>query len=177
MRVPAEALVLLIGAAGSGKSTFAARWFPDEAIVSSDRLRLRQPPGGKSRRNDVFETLRATVETRLSSPTLTVVDATNTDWLRRSDLIKLAHDRGRPVIGLVFALPLEECLAQNRSRSDPVPAGVIRRQAAAVTRDLDRFDLEGFSAVHLLRSRADIDQLAVEVERGPEARASLTKTD
>jgi len=39
IRIPDSALVLLIGASGSGKSTFAARHFGADAVVSSDQLR------------------------------------------------------------------------------------------------------------------------------------------
>ena len=38
-RSPADALVLLVGAAGSGKSTLAGRLFPPDSILSSDALR------------------------------------------------------------------------------------------------------------------------------------------
>ncbi|TMB65167.1 MAG: phosphatase, partial [Chloroflexi bacterium] len=39
IHLPPAALVLLIGASGSGKSTFASRHFDADAVVSSDRLR------------------------------------------------------------------------------------------------------------------------------------------
>src|ERR671931_2884377 len=39
VRIPDPSLVVLVGAAGSGKTTFAARWFAPEEVLSSDALR------------------------------------------------------------------------------------------------------------------------------------------
>jgi predicted kinase len=39
LRLPVPCLVVLVGASGSGKSTWAATMFHDSEIVSSDRLR------------------------------------------------------------------------------------------------------------------------------------------
>lgn len=171
--VPPNALVLLIGAAGSGKSTFARRWFSGGSIVSSDQLRASAQPQGKKRRFDVFNAILAMVDLRVKAGTLTVVDATNTDWMRRSEIIRTAREQNVPVVAIVFALPLEECLAQNAARSEgAVPARVIRGQAEALSRDLDRLDLEGYASMSVFRSRAEVDAASVDIERGPVSRAS-----
>ena len=98
---------------------------------------------------------------------LTVVDATNTDWMRRADLIRLARRHGRPAIAIVFALPLEVCLAQNAARLERVPAATIRRQVADVSWDLDRLDLEGFESVQLFRSTNEIAGAQIELATVP----------
>jgi protein phosphatase len=160
---PAAALVVLIGAAGSGKSTFAQRNFPHEAIVASDVLRrARHGRDGSRRRNDVFDELHTIVEQRMQAGQLTVVDATNTDWMRRSELIRTARKYGRAAVAVVFDLPLETCLKQNSERPNPIPNHIVRRQVAAVHNDVGRLDLEGFSEVHVMREK----------EKGPVTRAS-----
>ena len=164
--VPPSALVVLIGAAGSGKSTFAQKRFPPEAIVASDAI--RRGPDGR-RRNDVFDELHALVHRRLEAGQLTVVDATNTDWMRRSELIRSARQFTRPTLAIVFALPLETCLAQNASRPEAVPRYTVKRQSGAVARDLDRLDLEGFSPVYIFRSPPQAASATVEIEKGPVA--------
>jgi predicted kinase len=161
--IPAGALVVLIGAAASGKSTFAARHFAADAVLSSDQIRAEV--AGPTSDDIIFAELHRRVRARLTAGLVAVVDATNTDWMWRAKLIADARRHGRPAIAIVFNLPLEDCLARNAARSRTVPALVIRRQAAAVTRDVDRLDLEGFAAVHLLRSAAEVDAVGLEIER------------
>jgi len=163
--VPAGALVVLIGAAASGKSTFAASHFIADCVVSSDRLRTEMTDASSD--DLVFAELHRQTQARLAAGLLVVVDATNTDWMWRAALLKDARRDGRAAIAIVFNLPLEVCLARNAARSRIVPASVIRRQVADVTRDVERLDLEGFAAVYILRSVADVDAASLEIEEGP----------
>lgn len=172
--IPPSALVVLIGAAGSGKSTFAQQNFPHEAIVASDVLRRAFRARDARRRNDVFDQLHALVQRRLQAGELTVVDATNTDWMRRSELIRTARQYGRPSVAIVFDLPLEVCLSQNAARPEAVPPHMVRRQVAAVHNDVDRLDLEGFSPVYVLRTSPFplVGEGGSGNEKGPVTRAS-----
>jgi predicted kinase len=174
IELAAAALVVLIGAAGSGKSAFAARHLPAEAVVSSDALRaeIGRDEADQGVNDAVFERLRSAVDDRLRAAKLTVVDATNTDWMRRSELIRSARQHGRPAVAVVFDLPLDVCLAQNAKRTRSVGPSVIRRQVDEVRRDRDRFDLEGFSSVWVLRSVEEVEGLKVRINGAPLFRAS-----
>lgn len=169
MHVPAAALVLLIGASGSGKSTFASRHFDADAVVSSDRLRgeLRGDEADQRATDAAFARLHEWLEGRLAAGTLAVVDATNVEWMGRAELINRARHHGRPVIAIVLDLPLQLCLARNTGRPRTIRAAVVRRQHDELRRSLDRLDLEGFSAVHVLRSEAEIERVVVQIEKGP----------
>jgi predicted kinase len=169
INVPAGALVLLIGAAASGKSTFAARHFAADCVVSSDRLRAEL--SGSISDDIVFAELHRQVQARLAAGLVTVVDATNTDWMWRAELIADARRHGRPAIAIVINLRLEVCLARNAARVRTVPASVIRRQVGDVTRGVDRLELEGFAGVHILRSVVDVDAASLEIGKGPVTRA------
>src|SRR3979490_3284218 len=91
--IPEFALVLLVGASGSGKSTFARRHFLPTEVVSSDSCRGFVSAEGKSRdgREDAFALLQAMVEIRLKRRKLTVVDATNVQVPDRKRLIDIAR--------------------------------------------------------------------------------------
>jgi len=173
IRIPAAALVLLIGASGSGKSTFASRHFDADAVVSSDRLRgvLAGDEADQQATEAAFRRLHAWLDARLAAGALAVVDATNVEWMRRSELIGFGRHHGRSVIAIVLDVPLELCLARNASRQRTVRAAIVRRQHDELRGSLDRLDLEGFSAVHIMRSEAEIEGVAVEIEKGPVARA------
>ncbi len=168
--IPPAALVMLVGAAASGKSTFAARHFRADSVVSSDGL--RQALAGqldKWPNAAVFDRLEQWVDARLAAGELAVVDATNTDWMSRAALLRRAQLNARSAIAIVLNLPLDVCLARNATRSRTVPASVIRRQVDELGRDRDRLDLEGFTAVHVLRSPAEVDAVVLTVEKAPVA--------
>jgi len=173
IRVPDSALVLLMGASGSGKSTFAARHFDAQAVISSDQLRgaLAGDEADQHATDAAFDRLHRWLDARLAAGVLAVVDATNVEWMRRSELVRRARQHGRPAIAIAFDLPLDLCLLRNAARPRTVRAAVIRRQHDELRRGLHRLDLEGFSAVHILRAEGDIDSAVVQIEKGPVTRA------
>ncbi len=161
--VPADALVLLIGAAGSGKSTFAGRHFPDGAVVSSDRFRgLLAGDEAEQRVTDAaFELLHQAVRQRLEAGLLTVIDATNADRLSRATPIDLARRARRPVVAIVFALPVEICLAHNALRRRLVRPTVVRRQITSLRHIRTDLEGEGYAAIHIFGSESDVDSAMV----------------
>jgi protein phosphatase len=165
IQIPPAALVLLIGASGSGKSTFASQHFDAGAVVSSDQVRgvVSGDEADQRATAAAFEQLYRWLDGRLAAGVLAVVDATNTDWMGRAELIRRARVHGRPVIAIVFDLDLDLCLARSAARPRAVRASVIRRQHEQLRHDRDRLDLEGFSAVHVLGSAAEVDRVAVDV--------------
>lgn len=128
-------LVLLVGPAGSGKSTWAAAHRRPTEIVSSDALRAAvcDDPGDQDANADAFRILHAIVRARLARGRTAVVDATNlTDGARRP-LLALAARFERPVVAIVFRTPLDVCLARNAARSERrVPEDVVRQHHGAL---------------------------------------------
>ena len=154
--VPDPSLVVLIGAAGAGKSTLAARLFAADEIVSSDALRaLISGDEADQRVSGVaFRILHRTVGRRLALGQLTVVDATNTDATVRRPLIARARAAGLPVTAIVLDIERSTVARQNAGRSRVVDDEVIDRHLAAVRRTVDGDVLgsEGFDQVVVLRS-------------------------
>jgi protein phosphatase len=150
--VPSDALVVLVGPAGSGKSTFAARHFPLNAVLSSDGFRdlLCGNPADQSATTVAFRLLHVAAEERLRLGMITVIDATNVEFDAREPLVALAQRHGRPSLAMVFDLTLAECLDWNAERPGrSVPPRVIRRQCAIFQRAAPHLESEGFAVVRL----------------------------
>jgi protein phosphatase len=166
IEVPSDSLVLLIGVAASGKSTFAARHFAATEVLSSDGMRamIADDPGAQGATDDAFDLLHRLLAMRLRRGRLTVVDATNVEDWARAELITAARHHRRPVVAIVLDLPLEVMLDRNRTRKGhrPPPAA-LRRQHRMLAESLPSLADEGLAAVHHLRSAKDVD--AVRLER------------
>ena len=171
--VPEPALVVMIGAAGSGKSTFAARHFAASEVVSSDALRavIAGDQSDQRRNAAVFRRLHGDIERRLSSAMMTVVDATNAERGARVALVSRARAAGIAAIAIVLDLPVVVVLARNAGRRE---AGGRAVDPAIVRRHLDRIaslegerglTAEGFAAAWIIRSAAELD--AVRIVREP----------
>lgn len=170
VHLPEPVLVVLVGAAGSGKTTFAARHFADAVVVSSDALRetIAGDVADQSRNGVVFDALHRTVDRGLSAGRTVVVDATNVTAEARRALVARSSAAGVPAVAIVLDLPLAACLARNAGRTDrTVPSEAVERQHDRLRRDLARggLDAEGFAAVHVLAGGRAIG--SVRVERGP----------
>jgi predicted kinase len=161
--VPADALVLLIGAAGSGKSTFARQHFPDDAVVSSDRFRALVAGDEADQRvtDAAFELLHQAIEHRLEAGHLTVVDATNLDLLSRATPLGLSRRFRRPAIAIVFALPADVCLLRNRNRHRVVRSAVVRRQSANLRHVPTDLEGEGYATIHIFGSQSEVESALV----------------
>jgi len=157
-------LVVLVGAAGSGKSTFAARLFEPSDILSSDAFReiLTGDPSDQRATKTAFSIIHREVTKRLAAGRTVVVDATNVEASARRQLLARAQFANVPAIAIVFALPRDVVLARNASR----PGRVVESQI--VERHLERLDVilptiadEGFAVVAVLRDTADLDAAQV----------------
>ena len=150
--VPDGSLVLLVGPAGSGKSTFARAHFKPTQVLSSDFLRglIADDENDQSATPQAFAVLASIAAKRLRRGRLTVIDATNVRRRDRRALLRLAERTGRPAVAILFDTPLEVCLERNRLRPErQVEEEVIRDQWSLAPPSLAALGDEGFSAVYL----------------------------
>ena len=168
--IPDPSLVVLVGAAGAGKTTFAARHFAPDEILSSDDLRreIAGDPADQSATGPAFATLHRTLSARLGRGRLTVVDATSVRVAARRALLRRAALAGLPAIAIVLDLPAGVVLARNAARPGrSVPRAVVERQLASLQESLRDGGLEGEGFETVIRL-SDPEALAtLRIERRP----------
>jgi protein phosphatase len=155
--IPTPSLLVMIGVAGSGKSTFCSRNFPPTRIVSSDHCRalLSDDPADQSASGAAFGLAHRIVEERLRRGRFTAVDATNLERSARRCLLNLAALHHLPAVALILDLPEADCLRHDRGRTERrVGARVVQRQWRQLHDALPALRREGFAAVHHIRSAA-----------------------
>lgn len=155
--VPALSLVLLIGASGSGKSTFARRHFAPTEVLSSDffRAMVRDDETNMEATADAFELLHLAVKMRLAAGRLTVVDATNVRAQDRAPLLALAARFHAMPVAIVLDVDPDLCVARNDARPERAGSrGWVLRQHGNLRRSVGRgtklLEREGFRYVHVL---------------------------
>ncbi|MET8420122.1 polynucleotide kinase-phosphatase [Streptomyces sp. NPDC005134] len=162
-------LVVLVGASGSGKSTFARRHFKPTEIISSDFCRglVADDENDQSASGDAFDVLHYIAGKRLAAGRLTVVDATNVQAESRKQLVQLARSHDVLPIAIVLDLPEEVCQARNAARPDRfgMPRHVVQRHRRELRRSLRGLEREGFRKVHILRTEEEAEHAEVVLER------------
>lgn len=166
MSIPDPGIVVLVGAAGSGKSTFAARHFDADEILSSDAFRAAIAGDERDQRatGAAFRAMDRALERRLVAGQLTVIDATNVASRDRRGWVRAARRHALPLVAIVLDLPAPTVLAQGAGRGQVVGPDVVGRHLARLRRtvDLDELRNEGFDLVITLRSSADVQTLDME---------------
>lgn len=165
--LPGPAVIVLIGASGSGKSTVARTW-PASYRLELDAYRelVAGDAGDQDATADAVRALNTVLTARLARGLTSVIDATNTRVDVRRGLVLAAHDHGLPAVALVVDTPLAQCLARNGRRrgSRRVPENVVRRQHEQIAVARPGLHGEGFDQVvtltQLLRLRPLLQQAA-----------------
>jgi predicted kinase len=164
--IPRNTLVVLVGAAGCGKSTFAARNFLPTQIVSSDECRalVSDDPANQAISGHAFQLMNFIIQKRLLLGKLTVADATNLTAAARSSLIRVARRFGFRSAAIVFDVPLGICLARNLARKRVVPEQAVRKQQAQLNQLLKPIRTEGFDHLFVL-DQSTADTARVQIRR------------
>lgn len=147
--LPDPALVVLVGASGSGKSTWARSAYRTVEVVASDDLRALVGSGRHDldASADAFTLLDLVVAGRLRRGLTTVVDTLGLDAVRRAGLLALARQHGLPAVLVAFDTPPALCRRRNADRDRPVPARVVAEQLRAFRAVVDGLADEGWDRV------------------------------
>lgn len=152
LNLPSRSLVLLSGAPGSGKSTFAERHFLWTQIVSSDRCRAMvcDDEENMAVHRQTYSLLKHIVRLRLSLGRFTVVDSTALERKHRLAYISMARKYAFHPVIIVLDVPCELCILQNEQRSRRVPPETIRQYHELLQKTKQSVWNEGFEKVFVL---------------------------
>jgi len=175
LEIISSALVVLIGAAGAGKSTFAREHFRPTEVLSSDFFRgmVCDDEGDQEATADAFDLLHLAVGKRLARGKLCVVDATNVRVDFRTKLLEHARRFGRVAVAIVFDTP--ERIAIERAGSRPersVSPDIVRKQMKDLAVESQDLLGEGFEKVFRLTPRDQVDILRL---NSTEPKASIKR--
>jgi protein phosphatase len=168
--IPDFSLVVLVGASGSGKSSFARKWFRSTEVISSDHARalVSDDEHDQSVSGDAFDIVRLIVEKRLKNRRLTVIDATNLHSSQRRFWTQIARRWKADAVAIVLDPGLDACREWNDSRPDRrVDPAVLARMVEELGGELRAIEDEGFRFVIHLHSRNEIVRASIQRTLGP----------
>ncbi|GGJ67931.1 polynucleotide kinase-phosphatase [Deinococcus aquiradiocola] len=162
--LPELCLVALIGASGSGKTTFAREQFAPGEVLSSDAFRMlvSGDENAQDATHDAFEALYFVARQRLRRGLLTVIDATSVQADARRHIVALAREFDVLPVAVVLDLPEDVLMARYRARTDRhFGPQVISGQVGQLRKSLGKLQAEGFRHVTVLRSAEDVRAVSI----------------
>ena len=165
---PELSLIVLIGASGAGKSTFARQHFKSTEILSSDYFRglVSDDENDQTATKDAFDVLHYIAAKRLAAAKLTVIDATNVQPESRKPLLNLAKQFHCFAVAIVFDLPESVCQERNKQRPNrQFGPHVVRNHTRSLKRSLGNLKREGFRFIYKLSSVEEIEAVEVSKQR------------
>lgn len=150
--LPANTLIVLCGAAGSGKSTFAAQHFKPTQIVSSDFCRALICDSESNIRvnRDTFDLFHTIIQKRLKQGRLTVADSTAVYAFACIPLLEMAQEAGFHTCLLVFNVAFDVCLQRDQQRTRQIPIHVIAQQHDALQYTRQHMHSESWNQIYEL---------------------------
>jgi len=139
-------IVVMVGASGSGKSTWSeARW-PATSVLSSDALRalLVDNEDAQWANAQVFQVLDVAARARLELGRRVIVDATNAKKEDRAQWRELAREFDVPCAAVWFDIGQEVCEARQQQRERKVSARVISRQLSDLSNVREQLEAESW---------------------------------
>ena len=130
----------MCGVPGSGKTTFAKKWFPKTIkYVSRDEIRFSMIKTAEeyfSKEKEVFSTFVNKIQTFLDADYDVVADATHINKASRFKLYSALNMKNHVAAVVVLHTSLDTCLTRNDARQGTlsfVPHGAIRRMYSQFT--------------------------------------------
>ncbi|MEV6750102.1 ATP-binding protein [Streptomyces sp. NPDC051080] len=167
-----NALVVLIGPSGAGKTTLARTW-PASQVLSLDTLRgaVSDEPGCQEATADAVDVLHLLLERRMARKATTVIDATNVTGDARAPLVAAAKRHGMHTVAVMMSTPASVCVERQgpRPANRSVPQDTVRSQHQAMVRSHPMLLSEGFNEVVFASSLCRLEPFLQQLSEAREA--------
>lgn len=150
-----DAIIVFVGAMGTGKSTFAQKKFFKHEVVSTDQIRedLTGDFEEQTHNDGVFEILYKIIDVRAKAGLFTVIDSTGSNSML-SNIVSINKAHNRPLHILKFPHLTEEQLTKERMKHRMNYIHAYRRQ-------VDRIDKAVFHKDFTVHVLDDIDNVEI----------------
>ena len=154
-----QSVVILVGASGSGKSTFAHRHFPATMVVSTDYCRalICDSPANQRVSDDAFELFYFIIAKRLKNGLAVVADSTALQRKYRQRLKELATQYDYATTLILFDVPEEFCRENDENRRFVVGEAVRANQWQHLAKTREQLTEEEYGQLLVLHNKQEID--------------------
>lgn len=130
MKKTNQILVVPIGVAGSGKTTYVKKHYPQFQRISMDEIRgwLSLDPADPLQSQLAYRYCLPILRKALSNGKSAVWDATSLTPVSRKTVVDIAREFDARITMLLFDVPIDELLRRNSNRRGKVPDEVILSQ-------------------------------------------------
>ena len=151
IEIPQLCVVAMVGASGSGKSTFANKHFKSTEVLSSDYFRglVSDDENDQSATKAAFKSLYFIADKRLESRKLVVIDATNVQQSARAGVVELAKRHDVFSVAIVLKTPESVCIERKRDNPN-IGEHAIKRHCMDLRKSLRHLKKEGFRYIHII---------------------------
>lgn len=164
LKLPAPCVVVLVGPASSGKTTWAREHFASNEVISSDALRavVGIDEDDQAASSAAFDLLDRIVGERIRRKLTTVIDTTGLNAEDRQRWLQTSHAGGLPAFAVLFDTAAEVCEQRNAERTRSIPKSVLRKQITRYVKAATEVEDEGFDGVYTQRPMATVPPVLYE---------------